>query len=81
MNRNIILLILIMSSVFAYGREPYSMCAEVKGKGSTKAEALAIAIAKMPSGATLSHVGYNGASHQTKEGKVGNYECILRWKK
>lgn len=79
--KNIIYFILIMFGAVVYGREPYSMCAEVKGKGSTKAEALAIAIAKMPSGATLSHVGYNGYSNQTKNGPVGNYECIIRWKK
>jgi hypothetical protein len=79
--KNIIYFILIMFGAVVYGREPYSMCAEAKGKGSTKAEALAIAIAKMPSGATLSHVGYNGYSYQTKNGTVGNYECILRWKK
>jgi hypothetical protein len=80
MNKFLFIFFFIVSFA-CYSAEPVSQ-GSVSGRGNSKAEAYANAIGRVPGGAVVYGVGYNGYSFPNSEGKqTGNYTCIIRWKR
>lgn len=80
MNKLLFIFFFIVSFA-CYSAEPVSQ-GSVSGSGKSKAEAFANAIGRVPGGAVVSSVGYNGYMFPNSEGtQTGNYTCIIRWKK
>lgn len=82
MNKVITLLcIIIVSSSTIYSNGYVS--GSVYGYGSTKIEAYASALGRVPGNGVVVSIGYNGFSSTTYDGKktFGKYRCTIIWKK
>jgi hypothetical protein len=79
-NKIILILILFSGLTFA---SSISSTGRVSGSGTSKMEAYANAISRVPYGGIVIHVGYNGYSMKDYNTGItrGKYTCYITWRK
>lgn len=80
-NRPHLLKAVLFFCIFILTQGVYALDQYEKGKGNSKVEAIAEALARIPYGATLKKVEINGSSIKTKEGEKGSYRCRVIWER